>query len=293
MLGGLSIEGVAAERLGSLPAVPEGGDPRDYPVERMPLDTRVAPDPNAVDWINPRLRPGKVRRLMSGVPGKTSVVYTLDRETGEFLWATPRPSPRTPSPTSTGAAGPSARTGEVTFSALGQEMLVCATWAGGRGWQSGAYSRLTRVMYFPMHDACAGMLSTRGQRPAQLCAGRPARARARHRPAGHGVSVQTGATTWVYGQRAATWSLVATVGELVFGGDVNARFRVLDHETGAVLWEINLGLAGHGLPGQLRRWRPPLRRRQHRQRRPVVHLAPDTPELRPRAGNNLFVYALP
>ena len=26
---------------------------------------------------------------MTGIPGKTGVVYTLDRETGEFLWATP------------------------------------------------------------------------------------------------------------------------------------------------------------------------------------------------------------
>ena len=26
---------------------------------------------------------------MTGVPGKTGIVYTLDRETGEFLWANP------------------------------------------------------------------------------------------------------------------------------------------------------------------------------------------------------------
>ena len=26
---------------------------------------------------------------MTGIPGKTGIVYTLDRKTGEFLWARP------------------------------------------------------------------------------------------------------------------------------------------------------------------------------------------------------------
>ena len=27
--------------------------------------------------------------VITGIPGKTGIVYTLDRETGEFLWARP------------------------------------------------------------------------------------------------------------------------------------------------------------------------------------------------------------
>ena len=61
----------------------------DHPFERLLVDTAVAPDPSAVSWINPRLRSGDVRRVVTGIPGKTGVVYTLDRATGEFLWATP------------------------------------------------------------------------------------------------------------------------------------------------------------------------------------------------------------
>ena len=38
-------------------------------------------------WINPRVRPGEERKVITGMPGKTGIVYTLDRETGEFLWA--------------------------------------------------------------------------------------------------------------------------------------------------------------------------------------------------------------
>ena len=61
----------------------------DHPFERMLVDTAVTPSATAVSWINPRLRPGERRKVVTGIPGKTGVVYTLDRETGEFLWATP------------------------------------------------------------------------------------------------------------------------------------------------------------------------------------------------------------
>ncbi len=61
----------------------------DHPFERLLVDTLVAPDPATVPWINPRLRAGEMRKVMTGIPGKTGIVYTLDRATGEFLWATP------------------------------------------------------------------------------------------------------------------------------------------------------------------------------------------------------------
>ena len=59
------------------------------PFERILVDTAVVPDPTAVNWINPRLAPGETRRALTGIPGKTGVVYTCDRATGEFLWAPP------------------------------------------------------------------------------------------------------------------------------------------------------------------------------------------------------------
>ena len=62
------------------------------------------------------------------------------------------------------------------------------------------------------------------------------------------IDASTGETTWLYEQRAGTTSLVATGGGLVFGGDSNGRFRALDHETGEVLWEVNLGSQVTGFP---------------------------------------------
>ena len=62
----------------------------DHPFERLIVDTAVSPDPKEVPWINPRIKPGEKRRkVITGIPGKTGLVYTLDLATGEFLWARP------------------------------------------------------------------------------------------------------------------------------------------------------------------------------------------------------------
>src|SRR5688572_5203954 len=61
----------------------------DHPFERLLVETAVAPNAREVAWINPRLKPGEKRKVLTGIPGKTGVVYTLDRQTGEFLWARP------------------------------------------------------------------------------------------------------------------------------------------------------------------------------------------------------------
>ena len=107
------------------------------------------------------------------------------------------------------------------------------------------------------------------------------------------ISAETGETVWLHEQRAATMSLVATGGGLVFGGDVNGRFRALHHETAEVLWEINLGSAITGFPITYA-----VDGRQYVAVSTGTggtssHFTALTPELRPSAGNNLFVFALP
>ena len=107
----------------------------DHPFERLLVDTAVAPDPAAVTWINPRLEPGEVRQVLTGIPGKTGVVYTLDRATGEFLWARPTVTQNVISDID-GATGAVTENPELIFSAEGQEMLTCPTWLGGKDWES-------------------------------------------------------------------------------------------------------------------------------------------------------------
>ena len=62
----------------------------DHPFERLLVDTAVAPDAERGDAGSIRsIKPGERRKVITGIPGKTGIVYTLDRQTGEFLWARP------------------------------------------------------------------------------------------------------------------------------------------------------------------------------------------------------------
>ena len=262
----------------------------DHPFERLLVDTAVAPDPGAVEWINPRLRPGEVRRVVTGIPGKTGVVYTLDRGTGEFLWAKPTITQNVISGID-GATGAVTENPELVFTAEGQEVLTCPHASGGKDWEAGAYSPLTNMMYYPLRNVCANM---RAEGPDSTSiyaiAWRPRIAPGTDRVGSvHAISAETGETAWVHEQRAATMSLVATGGGLVFGGDVNGRFRAHDHETGEILWEVNLGSPVSGFPITYA-----VDGRQYVAVSTGTGRFLDlTPELRPSRGNTLFVFALP
>ena len=266
----------------------------DHPFERILVDTAVAPDPDAVTWINPRIRPGEERRVVTGIPGKTGVVYTLDRETGEFLWATSTVTQNVISDID-GATGAVTENAELVFSALGQEVLACPTWNGGKDWEAGAYSPLTNTMYMPLRNACARMLATTAAGTSHYALAVRNQIAPGTDQVGtvHAISAETGETVWLHEQRAATMSLVATGGGLVFGGDVNGRFKAWDQESGAVLWEINLGSAVTGFPISYA-----VDGRQYvavgtGTASTASLFGRLTPELRPSAGNNLFVFALP
>ena len=264
----------------------------DHPFERLLVDTAVRPNPSSVSWINPRLRPGEERRVITGIPGKTGVVYTLDRETGEFLWATPTITQNVISNID-GATGAVSENPELVFSSIGQEVLACPTLVGGKDWEAGAYSPRTNVMYMPLRNACARMIALDDGSLYNLAVRDQLAPNTDQLGMVQAISAETGDTTWKYEQRAATMSLVATGGGLVFGGDVNGRFRAFNDETGEVLWEINLGSAVTGFP---------ITYAVDGQQYVVASTGTSgtftrfiglTPELRPSTGNNIFVFALP
>ena len=266
----------------------------DHPFERLLVDTAVAPDASEVTWINPGIQPGEVRRVVTGVPGKTGVVYTLDRETGEFLWARSTVTQNVISDID-GATGAVTENAELVFSALGQEVLACPTWNGGKDWEAGAYSPLTNTMYMPLRNACARMLATTAAGTSHYALAVRNQIAPGTDQVGtvHAISAETGETVWLHEQRSATMSLVTTGGGLVFGGDVNGRFKAWDQETGEVLWEINLGSAVTSFPISYA-----VDGRQYiavgtGTASTASMFSRLTPEIRPSAGNNLFVFALP
>ena len=264
----------------------------DHPFERILVDTAVSPDPDAVEWINPRLQPGEERRVMTGIPGKTGIVYTLDRATGEFLWARPTVAQNVVGGID-GATGAVSENQEVVFRQEGQEVFACPTLTGGKDWEAGAYSPLTNAMYFPLRNACARIMATNDGSLYGLGVRTEIAPGTDRVGTVQAISAETGELLWIHEQRAATSSLMATGGGLVFGGDYNGRFRALDHETGEVLWEINIGSPVTGFPVTY----------AHEGRQYVAVSTGRsltsgafnrlTPELRPSTGNTLFVFALP
>ena len=74
---------------------------------------------------------------------------------------------------------------------------------------------------------------------------------------------------------------------------MNGRFRAFDQETGDVLWEINLGSPVTGFPITFAvDGRQYVAASTGTAANAGINLRM-TPELRPSAGNNLFVFALP
>ena len=190
---------------------------------------------------------------------------------------------------------------EVTFTAVGQQVFACPTWNGGKDWEAGAYSPLTNTMYMPLRNTCARMLATRvfpeDAPPAERNESRSELYGIAYRHqlapgtenAGtvRAISAETGATVWLHEQRAATMSLVATGGGLVFGGDVNGRFRAFDQVDGRSPLGDQPRLGGHRLPDHLRRRRTTVRRGQHRLGGHVVALHGADAGTAPERGEQL------
>jgi alcohol dehydrogenase (cytochrome c) len=268
----------------------------DHPFERLLVDTVVAPRASDVRWINPNVRAGERRKVITGIPGKTGVVYTLDRQTGEFLWARPTVMQNVISNID-GATGKVVVNPEVLFTKINEEKFVCPGSSGGKNWPAGAYSPLTNAMYMPMQNMCMTATTTVDTRDPSKVYGISMKQEfsigADKVGTVWSISAETGQTLWKYEQRAGMLSLVATGGGLVFGGDSNGRFKALDDKTGAVLWEAIVGSPASGYPISFAAGGkqyvaaivgPSLEANSTRGL---------TPELKTGNGPNIFVFALP
>jgi PQQ-dependent dehydrogenase (methanol/ethanol family) len=268
----------------------------DHPFERLLIDTAVAPDPDAVTWINPRVRAGEPRKVITGIPGKTGLIYTLDRETGQFLWARETIEQNVVATINT-ESGAATVNPDKMFTRVGQEILVCPSTRGGKNYPAGTYSPLSGLMYYPLVNTC--MMSTSAAAEPSLDDLYAIRNRLQITPgtdnvgAIEAISVQTGRTEWKIEQRSGMLSLMSTGGGLLFGGDVSGRFRAYDQRNGDVLWEVNLNSSVNGYPAAYA-----VDGRQYIAVSTggsghAFGLAQLTPELRTGSDNQLYVFALP
>lgn len=215
----------------------------DHVFQRLLVDVAVAPDADEVVWISDSIRPGERRRVVSGIPGKTGIVYTLDRETGEFLWA--RETLYQNVITHIEPDG-SVQIDESMVVGPFEELLVCPSLGGGRNWPEGSYSPRTGLMYQPQQNMC--VLQTGNTDDPEPEDGYATSWTVVEDPTVEGdpypvgrvdaIDLSTGRMAWKHEQRAAMLgTAVSTAGGLVFAGDINRRFMAFDDLSGEILWE--------------------------------------------------------
>lgn len=264
----------------------------DHTFARMLVDQQVAPDASQVTWMAPDIVPGRTYRTLTGVPGKTGIIYTLDRETGRFLWA--RPTVRQNLVESIDGA-----TGRVTLNpatvplTYGTAHTICPGPTGGANYMTGSYSPDTHTLFLPLQATCAEMIAldpatgpgTYGMSNRIYIDGEAGGLLGNI----HAVDAVTGVTRWVHRQRAGMQSLITTGGGLVFAGDADGRLMALDQLTGEELWAINLGSSITGYPASFA-----VDGQQYIAVSTGRWLSDSfTPELTHGTQNTLYVFALP
>ena len=224
----------------------------DHPFERILVDTAVAPNPRDVTWINPKVKAGERRKVVTGIPGKTGVVYTLDRTNGEFLWARPTVAQNVISTIEEQRHG-----GRESGSALDQTQRREGDLPKrSKRRQELASRRLQSAHEHDVHASAEhvhdGDDYHRHARPVESL--RPPRMVPQLAPglkmvgSVWAISAETGMTTWKVEQHGRVLSLATTAGGLVFGGDANGHFKAFDdtQRQGAVGHEP--GFVGERLP---------------------------------------------
>ena len=268
----------------------------DHTFTRILVDSEQAPDPGQVAWINPRIDPHKTYKVLTGIPGKTGIVYTLDRTNGQFLWAKPTIK-QTVVQSIDGATGKVTDNPADVFTGPGQSADMCPSFAGGKNWPEGTYSPKTGLMYMPLQNLCSVVNSAEKGSTGAINMGITNVAKMAPGTTDVGtiraISVKTGDTLWKFDQRAGMMSLMSTAGGLVFAGDAVGRFKALDDTTGKLLWQTNLNVPVGGFPISYSV--------DGKQYVAVgTGISPEafalmgmTPEYKPAMSNVLYVFALP
>ena len=265
----------------------------DYAHERILVDITYEPSAE-LEWFNPDAR-GESRRALWAA-GKGGTQFVLDRETGEYLWA--RPLLHQNIIASISPTGRVERNTELTHREFGD--VIIAGPRAGKDWWYGAYSPLTGAVYQPLLNAWVEQISLEfaGTGNAAIRRTIPSADQPEMPGMVKGFDVATGELLWEYKQ-PAPWlgGLVATGGGLLFGGDINRRFRALDQESGEVLWETILdsrvtgGAISYAVGG--RQYVAVATGGGTSGSYETFGLTPDVPLEAPTGGNTMFVFTLP
>ena len=215
----------------------------DHTHERTLLRTVFNPDPKEVKWINPKIPRGQERDVVATV-AEAGGIWVVDRNNGQFLWATPFPydSPQFNLSKIDTETGKTYINWDLVFKESGERKIICAH--NTKGYWPTAYDARSNSLYIGYNDQCLDM--TADNKVASGYGPREGILRPGGDPQKYGglakVNMATGKVEWRYTQRASTnGAVLVTAGNVIFWGDMNRRFRAFDADSGKVLWETILG----------------------------------------------------
>jgi len=267
----------------------------DHPFARLVVETEVSP--GAVEWKNNAIIPGRRRKIVTGIPGKTGIVWALDAATGAFLWGQPTNEQNVVEDIDAESRRVILNQA-LKFPKVGEPVFVCPSVLGGINWQATAYHPGTNTLYASTNNVCNNLTLNefRDRSGAHHGSARIAQVPAPNSNGQIGqfvaMNLATGEPLWTHRQRAGiAGSVLTTGGGLVFVTDDARRFRAFDASTGDILWEQLLNSSAGGFPVSY----------EHDGVQYVAIAAGGginfrglTPEItQPGRGNMLFVFRLP
>lgn len=194
------------------------------------------------------LHEGEPERKVILHADRNGYLYVLDRQTGEVLSATPFVRVN-------GTKGVDLKTGRLQFNEEKQPKMnqvvrdISPAAPGGKDWQPSAFSPRTKLLYLPHQTLAMDFEET----TANYIAGTPyigAHAKFYADPVAPGNGNLGAFTAWDPVQKKAVWNLeerfpvwcgtVATAGDVVFYGTMDAWFKAVDARTGKLLWRFKV-----------------------------------------------------
>jgi len=174
--------------------------------------------------------------------GKLGIIESLDRTTGEWLWA------RETVPQNV-VASIDPVTGEKTINQeamprIGETTVNCPADPGGKAWQATSYSPRTQTLYLPTVEFCSNT-TPNPLDPGTIYTGGGQQTYSRIvRPDSDGnigqvraIKLTDQSEVWQYRQHPpVTSSTLPTAGGVVFVGSLDRKFMAFDDETGDLLW---------------------------------------------------------
>jgi len=234
--------------------LPQDNWDQECTFEMMPIATPVHPDAGATGMMAMGRRAASAgRKTLTGVPCKTSIMWSFDEAKGDFLWAKSTVFQNL-------VSGIDAK-GQVTVNPdqlmrdINKVYHQCPTHSGGRDWPFAAYSPQTNVMYVQLQNLCTDYKVRADNIPSKPSdqyntSGKPMVADGSTNIGRlDAISVETGKTLWSWETPASNYSpVLATAGGLLFNGGMDRYLRAFDQNDGKVLWQTRLGSQVFGAP---------------------------------------------